>query len=71
MTYRHGGDVGIRTPARPEDAYRISNPDPSTAWVHLHIFASAISPIFRSKMDLEFLERKVGEKFRNYLICKC
>ena len=33
-----GGDVGIRTPARAEPAYRISNPDPSTAWVHLHGF---------------------------------
>ena len=32
-----GGDVGIRTPARAEPAYRISNPDPSTAWVHLLI----------------------------------
>ena len=37
----HGGDVGIWTPAPAEPTYRISNPDPSTTWVHLRIFYCA------------------------------
>ena len=30
-----GGDAGIWTLAPAEPTYRISNPDPSAAWVHL------------------------------------
>lgn len=34
---RRGGGEEIRTLAPAKPTYRISNPDPSTTWVHLHI----------------------------------
>lgn len=34
-----GGDGEIRTLAHLLGAYCISSADPSTAWVHLHIFS--------------------------------
>ena len=52
-----GGDVGIRTPARAEPAYRISNPDPSTAWVHLHMK-------FRFAVLFRAFARKTGKNTR-------
>ena len=67
----YGGDVGIRTPARPKDAYRISNPDPSTAWVHLQIFSSDVLQKYKAEKILLFLERKTGEKFPKKQSTKC
>ena len=32
-----GGGEEIRTLAPAKPTYRISNPDPSTTWVHLHV----------------------------------
>ena len=47
-----GGDVGIWTLAPAKPTYRISNPDPSTTWVHLRIFQDSIPRFGQSLIDV-------------------
>ena len=61
-----GGDVGIRTPAPAEPTYRISNPDPSTTWVHLHLYSQPSYYISGTRKNQGFLSHKNSTSRRTW-----
>lgn len=66
-----GGGEEIRTLAPAKPTYRISNPDPSTAWVHLHavqqsgfyydILSSGLQD-FTEKLFVKFTSAHSGDR---------
>ena len=64
-----GGDVGIWTLAPAEPTYRISNPDPSTTWVHLRIFALPES--LPALIQYITPRRRLQQFFIRFAVCCC